>query len=793
MNEFTIEDFEIDYRNPIGEGGFGSVYKATKKDSNEVYAIKKISIEKLSENEILKIQNIINMKLLNKCENSIKYFGYFEDENFIYLIMELCDYSLNNLIRSKNFNAKEIKEILEQLNNVFKIMHRNSIIHRNIKPENILIKNLENNKCLYKFGLSNLLTQNYNAEPEKATDGYTAPEIINDPYDNKLNVDLWNIGILIHKLFFGKNPKINYIQDKKKIHLDEKSIQKTNNIYLDDLIKKLLIEKPFDNNKKNNSRISWEEYFNHNFFKNNYIEEVENLKKSLEKFNNTINDTINDMMEFIINKTKEFNNLINKEIEIFFTDEYNENIKNLSKLLNDFNFNNDENKIIEMIKILNKSIINFNEISEFRDLNGNILYDGNALKGTNIKFGKGIEYKINKDNILFEGEYLNGKRWNGKVKEYYDWNGKLKFEGEYSNGEINGNGIEYYDNGILKFEGEYLNGKRWNVKGKFGNEIINGKGKVKEYYVNANLKFDGEYLNGERNGNGKEYFSNGNLKFEGEYINGKKWNGEGKECYSNGKLIFEGEYLDGKRWKGKGKEFYKSELTFEGEYLKGKRWKGKGKEYYSNGELIFEGEYLNGERWIGKGKEYYSNGELKFEGEYFNGSKWNGKVLNINGELEFEMKNGNGKGKEYDNEGELIFEGEYSNGERLNGNGKEYDDNGELIFEGDYSNGERWNGQGKEYGDKDELLFDGKYLNGERWNGKGKEYYKNGELIFEGQYLNGKKKGIGKEYNKNGELIFEGQYLNGERYNGKGKEYNDDGELIFEGEYLNGEKQNINN
>ena len=229
MNEFTIEDFEIDLKKPLGEGELGSVYKATKKNSNEVYAIKKISIKNLNENEtqeIQEIQKIINMKVLNECENSIKYFGYFQDENFIYLIMELCDYSLNNLIRSKNFNAKEIKEILEQLNNVFKIMHKNSINHRNIKPENILIKNLENNKCLYKFGLSNLLTQNYNAEPEKATDGYTAPEIINDPEDNKLNVDLWNIGILIHKLFFGKIPKINYIKRKNKIHLDDKTYKK---------------------------------------------------------------------------------------------------------------------------------------------------------------------------------------------------------------------------------------------------------------------------------------------------------------------------------------------------------------------------------------------------------------------------------------------------------------------------------------------------------------------------------------------------------------------------------------
>ena len=50
-----------------------------------------------------------------------------------------------------------------------------------------------------------------------------------------------------------------------------------------------------------------------------------------------------------------------------------------------------------------------------------------------------------------------GKR-NGKVKEYY-YNGKLIFEGEYLNGKRNGKGKEYY-NGKLIFEGEYLNGKK---------------------------------------------------------------------------------------------------------------------------------------------------------------------------------------------------------------------------------------------------------------------------------------------------------------------------------------------
>ena len=199
-HEFKFEDFEFDFRNPIGKGAFGTVYKAIEKKNGKVYAIKRFSNNNLNEDEI----NI--MLNMNECENSIKYYGFFIEENLIYLIMELCDCSLAQMIKEKKLNIKEIKEILEQLNNVFKILYKNSIIHRDIKPENILIKKLENNKCLYKltdYGLSKELSQSHKATTYAGTEYYTAPEIKNNLDIDKSKVDLWSIGILIHKLYFG--------------------------------------------------------------------------------------------------------------------------------------------------------------------------------------------------------------------------------------------------------------------------------------------------------------------------------------------------------------------------------------------------------------------------------------------------------------------------------------------------------------------------------------------------------------------------------------------------------------
>ena len=127
---------------------------------------------------------------------------------------------------------------------------------------------------------------------------------------------------------------------------------------------------------------------------------------------------------------------------------------------------------------------------------GKLRFEGEYLYSHKLR-GK---YLIN-DKSEYEGEYLYDKKWNGKG---YDKNGNILYELQNGTGKVK----EYYFNYDLIFEGEYLNGKR------------NGKGK--EYNFIGKLLFEGEYLNGKRNGKGKEYDCYGKLIFEGEYLNGIK-------------------------------------------------------------------------------------------------------------------------------------------------------------------------------------------------------------------------------------------------------------------------------
>ena len=79
-----------------------------------------------------------------------------------------------------------------------------------------------------------------------------------------------------------------------------------------------------------------------------------------------------------------------------------------------------------------------------------------------IKYNKKLQEKI--DIKLINYKFYHRKyiiyETNIKGKEYLGCTDDLLFEGEYLNGERNGKGKEYFNNGILKFEGDYIEGKR---------------------------------------------------------------------------------------------------------------------------------------------------------------------------------------------------------------------------------------------------------------------------------------------------------------------------------------------
>ena len=291
-HSFFIKNPRNDYTyfyeqlNILGEGGFGHVYRCKKKDTGEERAIKIISKNRLRQTyeyiygktdemkdnmnkdlkEEIKIMKIIEGKNKDN-KNTVKLYEYFNMEKEFAIVMELCDMNLNEYCtkKKKSFSSQEIYELLVQLNNTFEIMKENLIIHRDLKLENILVKE-ENGQKIYKiidYGSGKQLIRTLQTiKTNVGTYPFMAPEIIES--DKKLNrskCDLWSLGIVIYYLFFNNYPYHGMTQIALFNQIKnngQKSLQSTNNSYLDDLIKKLLIFNP-------DKRISWDDYFNHPF------------------------------------------------------------------------------------------------------------------------------------------------------------------------------------------------------------------------------------------------------------------------------------------------------------------------------------------------------------------------------------------------------------------------------------------------------------------------------------------------------------------------------------------------
>ena len=89
-------------------------------------------------------------------------------------------------------------------------------------------------------------------------------------------------------------------------------------------------------------------------------------------------------------------------------------------------------------------------------------YVDEAQKLKLIRYNKGLQKFLDISLIHykhFKGNYIKFEP-NGIVKEYKGFSGRLIYEGEYLNGKKHGKGRQDWNNGNLWFEGEYLNGKK---------------------------------------------------------------------------------------------------------------------------------------------------------------------------------------------------------------------------------------------------------------------------------------------------------------------------------------------
>ncbi|TPX36160.1 hypothetical protein SmJEL517_g01652 [Synchytrium microbalum] len=205
-----IEDYEL--RELLGRGGFGFVHKAISKCRGS-YG-REVAI-KLIDKKLMKASNMTR-RVANEVEvhwqlhhsSVLELYNYFEDTQYVYLVMELCKQGeLYRYIqkRKQPLSEPEARHVLSQITRGLMYLHANGIIHRDLKLSNLLLTDNFDVK-IADFGLAVKLSEPDGEQKTMCgTPNYISPEIVSrQPYG--LMSDVWSLGCMVVTLLTGTPP-----------------------------------------------------------------------------------------------------------------------------------------------------------------------------------------------------------------------------------------------------------------------------------------------------------------------------------------------------------------------------------------------------------------------------------------------------------------------------------------------------------------------------------------------------------------------------------------------------------
>ncbi|CAG7817255.1 unnamed protein product [Allacma fusca] len=212
----TIGDYEYNSKDLIGHGAFAMVFKGKNKKTGQCVAIKSITKKNLAKSQALLTKEIAILKELTALhhENVVALFECRETPNHVFLVMEYCNGGdLADYLNGKGTLSEDtIRLFLRQLAGAMQALHSKGVVHRDLKPQNILLTYHKSNPAPHEislkiadFGFARFLQDGVMAATLCGSPMYMAPEVIMSlTYDAK--ADLWSLGTIVYQCLTGKAP-----------------------------------------------------------------------------------------------------------------------------------------------------------------------------------------------------------------------------------------------------------------------------------------------------------------------------------------------------------------------------------------------------------------------------------------------------------------------------------------------------------------------------------------------------------------------------------------------------------
>lgn len=149
------------------------------------------------------------LRALNGHSNLVKFYDAFEDQENVYIVMELCEGGeLLDMILSRGgkYSEDDAKAVMVQILNVVAFCHLQGVVHRDLKPENFLYTTKDESSELkaIDFGLSDFVRPDERLNDIVGSAYYVAPEVLHRSYSTE--ADVWSIGVIAYILLCGSRP-----------------------------------------------------------------------------------------------------------------------------------------------------------------------------------------------------------------------------------------------------------------------------------------------------------------------------------------------------------------------------------------------------------------------------------------------------------------------------------------------------------------------------------------------------------------------------------------------------------
>ncbi|XP_032493170.1 serine/threonine-protein kinase 36 isoform X1 [Phocoena sinus] len=190
----------------IGEGSFGRVYKGRRKYSAQVVALKFIPKLGRSEKELRNLQREIEIMRGLQHPNIVHMLDSFETDKEVVVVTDYAEGELFQILEDDGkLPEEQVQAIAAQLVSALYYLHSHRILHRDMKPQNILLAKGGGIK-LCDFGFARAMSTNTMVLTSiKGTPLYMSPELVEErPYDH--TTDLWSVGCILYELAVGTPP-----------------------------------------------------------------------------------------------------------------------------------------------------------------------------------------------------------------------------------------------------------------------------------------------------------------------------------------------------------------------------------------------------------------------------------------------------------------------------------------------------------------------------------------------------------------------------------------------------------